>query len=139
MFFLFNKTDQNVKTSYLKIFCEHNCCEHISANIRTTAEIPLSAKNIPIGEKRKPGRPAKAIQALIIHFKSGSKDLWVFFFTHYKINIIFANICTIPCLQMLFLMYHLHEPSIKPALYCIMLALFSPIAYFIEIFQSFIK
>ncbi|RNA26337.1 hypothetical protein BpHYR1_040897 [Brachionus plicatilis] len=29
-------------------------------------EIPLSAKNIPIGEKRKPGRPAKAKQALIV-------------------------------------------------------------------------
>ncbi|RNA43816.1 hypothetical protein BpHYR1_020666 [Brachionus plicatilis] len=30
-------------------------------------EIPLSAKNIPIGEKRKPGRPTKAKQALIVH------------------------------------------------------------------------
>ncbi|RNA30804.1 hypothetical protein BpHYR1_023849 [Brachionus plicatilis] len=29
-------------------------------------EIPLSVKNIPIGEKRKPGRPAKAKQALIV-------------------------------------------------------------------------
>ncbi|RNA34657.1 hypothetical protein BpHYR1_049317 [Brachionus plicatilis] len=30
-------------------------------------EIPLSVKNIPIGEKRKPGRPAEAKQALIVH------------------------------------------------------------------------
>ncbi|RNA06616.1 hypothetical protein BpHYR1_045739, partial [Brachionus plicatilis] len=50
----------------------------------------------------------------------------------------------IKCLQMLFLMYHLYEPSVIQSL-CrwyiagIMLALFSPIAYFIEIFQSFIK
>ncbi|RNA03119.1 hypothetical protein BpHYR1_035863 [Brachionus plicatilis] len=29
-------------------------------------EIPLSVKNIPIREKRKPGRPAKAKQALIV-------------------------------------------------------------------------
>ncbi|RNA17289.1 hypothetical protein BpHYR1_044545 [Brachionus plicatilis] len=34
-------------------------------------ELPLSAKNIPIVEKRKPGRPAKAKQALIVHRNLG--------------------------------------------------------------------
>ncbi|RNA20678.1 hypothetical protein BpHYR1_029787 [Brachionus plicatilis] len=32
-------------------------------------EIPLSAKNVPIGEKRKSGRPANAKQALIVQNK----------------------------------------------------------------------
>ncbi|RNA18420.1 hypothetical protein BpHYR1_007023 [Brachionus plicatilis] len=51
-------------------YIKKNICKHLIGiseilNI-PGCEIPLSAKNIPIGEKRKPGRPAKAKQALIV-------------------------------------------------------------------------
>ncbi|RNA16221.1 hypothetical protein BpHYR1_031157, partial [Brachionus plicatilis] len=51
-------------------YIKNNICKHLIGISKILnipeCEIPLSAKNIPIGEKRKPGRPAKAKQALII-------------------------------------------------------------------------
>ncbi|RMZ99313.1 hypothetical protein BpHYR1_027207 [Brachionus plicatilis] len=53
-----------------KWYIKNNICMHLIGISKILnipgCEIPLSAKNIPIGEKRKPGRPAKAKQALIV-------------------------------------------------------------------------
>ncbi|RNA13123.1 hypothetical protein BpHYR1_020107 [Brachionus plicatilis] len=38
-------------------------------------EIPLSAKNIHIGEKRKSGRPAKTKQALIVRYRGSTEKM----------------------------------------------------------------
>ncbi|RNA32131.1 hypothetical protein BpHYR1_029867 [Brachionus plicatilis] len=52
-------------------YIKNNICKHLIgiSKIPNTpgCEIPFSAKNIPTGEKRKPGRPSKAKQALIVH------------------------------------------------------------------------
>ncbi|RNA14979.1 hypothetical protein BpHYR1_005029 [Brachionus plicatilis] len=51
-------------------YIKNNICKHLIGISKIPnipgCEIPLSAKNIPIGEKRKPGRPAKSKQALIV-------------------------------------------------------------------------
>ncbi|RNA23601.1 hypothetical protein BpHYR1_049560 [Brachionus plicatilis] len=51
-------------------YIKNNICKHLIGISKIQhipgCEIPLSVKNIPIGEKRKPGRPAKAKQALIV-------------------------------------------------------------------------
>ncbi|RNA19148.1 hypothetical protein BpHYR1_040979 [Brachionus plicatilis] len=51
-------------------YIKNNICKHLIGISKIQnipgCEIPLSVKNVPIGEKRKPGRPAKAKQALIV-------------------------------------------------------------------------
>ncbi|RNA42106.1 hypothetical protein BpHYR1_033748 [Brachionus plicatilis] len=58
-------------------YIKNNICKHSIGISRILnipeCEIPLSAKNIPIAEKRKPRRPAKAKQALIVHRNLVSK------------------------------------------------------------------
>jgi hypothetical protein len=50
------------------VFFKQLCCKHIvGIAIRLKHALPPpEAKNIPIGEKRKRGRPAKAKKALIV-------------------------------------------------------------------------
>ncbi|RNA14907.1 hypothetical protein BpHYR1_009639 [Brachionus plicatilis] len=52
------------------LYVINNICKHLFGISKILnipeCEIPISAKNIPIGEKRKTGRPPKAKQALIV-------------------------------------------------------------------------
>ena len=53
---------------------QHLCKHILGLGIRLGfLETPLAAKDIPIGQKRKRGRPAKAKQALIKQWKSCDK------------------------------------------------------------------
>lgn len=68
----------NCRDFMKKFICKHLVGMAIRLKLTTA---PAEAKNIPIGAKRKPGRPSKAKKALIVMWKqksySLSYNLWV--------------------------------------------------------------
>lgn len=64
------KIDRNLENSTCScpVFCKELICKHVLGMLIRLhlCDVPTEAKNIPLGQKRKRGRPSKAKKALII-------------------------------------------------------------------------
>jgi uncharacterized Zn finger protein len=65
---VFDEQDWKMSTCTCPIFSKSQICKHVVgiAITRKDYEVPPAAKSVPLGEKRKRGRPAKAKKALLI-------------------------------------------------------------------------